>query len=98
MKVNLNFTLFIDVIEFEPFMGNYLERYVHEFYEWFHYKRFPSNETKSGFIYKEEIYSWNAIPVVDWMNEIAPECNAKIIARDIKPGQEDKNLPYMNLG
>lgn len=98
MRVNLDFTLFIEVIEFEPFMGQYLEKYSSEFYEWFHYKRFPSDKTDSGFIYKDEIYNWDAVAIVDWMNEVAPECNAKIIERNIKPGDENTSLPYMKLG
>ena len=38
---------------------------------------------------------FNAEPIVDWMNEVAPGCNARIIAENLNPGAEDTSLPYM---
>lgn len=95
MKINVGKSVSIDVIEFEPFLGNDVEKYQTEFQKWFfeivYIDGLPYGVPKSTLHYEK----LDGIPVVDWMNEVAPESKAKIVAKNIFPGQEDKTLPYM---
>lgn len=95
MKVNIGRSVSIDVIEFEPFLGDDIEKYKTEFEKWYfeliHIGNLPYGVQRSSLKYK----NLDGIPIVDWMNEVAPGCNARIIAKNLFPGQEDKNLPYM---
>ena len=82
MKVNAYFAIWIDVIEFEPFMGTDSEVYQYAFLDYY-----CTNWNDNMYMVSETI--------VKWMNEVAPGCNARILEKDIKPGEEDKSLPYM---
>lgn len=95
MKINVGQTRSIDVIEFEPFLGEDIKRYEDEFLKWYfelvHIGHFPCYVKKASLPYKDA----DGEAVVDWMNEVAPGCNAKILQKNLWPGQEDKTLPYM---
>lgn len=95
MKINIGKSVSIDVIEFIPFLGDDIETYKNEFEKWFfeiiYIGGLPYGVQKSTLHYE----TIDGTAIVDWMNEIAPECNARIIAKNLFPGQEDKNLPYM---
>lgn len=93
MKINIGFGSFVSVIEFEPFMGENIEDYKNEFEKWFFYEKLENDVP----IYPNQLkYKYfNAEPIVDWMNQVAPECNARIIAFQIASGNEDTSLPYM---
>lgn len=97
MKVNLDFTLFIDVIEFNPIKGKYLETYVNEFYEWYHFGKTINKSSSRGFVINEQIYSWNGKAFIDFMNQVYPESSAKLLESDVTPGKEDSSLMYISL-
>lgn len=82
MKVNVGFAVFIDVIEFIPFMGKEAKAYQEAFLEYY---------CKN---WNEQMYM-ETETIIKWMNEIAPKCEAKILEKKIKPGEEDTSLPYM---
>lgn len=82
MKVNVNFVVYIDVIEFKPFMGENIKTYQDAFLEYY-----CINWTEDMHMDTETI--------IKWMNEIAPKCGAKIIEKKIEPNKENTNLPYM---
>lgn len=93
MKVNVNFGVSIYVIEFNEFMGKDINQYKEIFEKWYFDQilvdDIPVYHHQSKYKY------FNAEPIVDWMNEVAPGCNARIIAEDLNPGDEDTSLPYM---
>ena len=93
MKVNVGFAIFVTIIEFDEFMGKDVDKYKEEFEKWYFEERLVNGLP----VYPHQLkYKYfNAEPIVDWMNEVAPGCNARILEKDIKPGEEDKSLPYM---
>lgn len=98
MKANVALGgLLLDVIEFEPFLGTDIEKYTLGFNNWYYEHTVEYGigvlQQRSDLPYK----SLSTQVVLDWMYEVAPECNAKLIATDIKLGEEDTNLPYMYL-
>ncbi len=98
MKANVAFGgLILDVIEFEPFWGTDIEKYTLGFNNWYyeHTVKYGIGvlQQRSDLPYK----SLNSQVILDWMYEVAPDCNAKLIARNIKLGKEDTSLPYMYL-
>lgn len=98
MKANVDLGgLLLDVIEFEPFLGTDIEKYTLGFNNWYYEHTVEYGigvlQQRSDLPYK----SLSTQVVLDWMYEVAPECNAKLIATDIKLGEEDTNLPYMYL-
>lgn len=98
MKANVDLGgLLLDVIEFEPFLGTDIEKYTLGFNNWYYEHTVEYGigvlQQRSDLPYK----SLSTQVVLDWMYEVAPGCNARLIARDIKLGEEDTNLPYMYL-
>ena len=93
MKINVDFAICVDVIEFEDFMGKDIDKYKESFENWY----FDEIVIDNIPVYHHQLkYKYfNAEPIVDWMNEVAPGCNARIIAKDVMPGEEDISLPYM---
>ena len=93
MKVNVSFGSFISVIEFNEFMGKAINKYKEEFEKWYFEEKIVNDMP----IYPHQLkYKYfNAEPIVDWMNQQKPECNAKIIFEKVVPGKEDTSLPYM---
>lgn len=97
MKVNLNFSIFIDVVEFEQISNKYFETLAQEFYDWYHEGKTLTHNSKTKFEINEDIYSWNGKTFVIWLNEVYPQANAKLIQTDIRIGNENKKYPYINL-
>lgn len=100
MKVNLYFGLLVDVIEFKPFFSNDLDKYKEEFEKWYMENFCEKKELLHfGPIYtlRKDIQHrcLNAEMIIEWMNEVYPESNAKVIAKELKLGEEDTSLPYM---
>ena len=93
MKINIGFDSFVTVIEFNEFMGKDVDRYKEEFEKWYFEERLENDVP----IYPHQLkYKYfNAEPIVDWMNQVSPECNARIISKELVPGEEDTSLPYM---
>lgn len=93
MRVNVDFATFIDEIEFEPFLGENVDIYKKKFEEWY----FTQNIENGIPIYPNQIkYKYfDAKPLVDWLNEVKPNCKARINKKEIEPGKEDKKLPYI---
>lgn len=95
-KVNIDFASYIDVIEFEPFLGEDIDKYQEAFNSWY-YEEEPSGF--GGTVFKQrsdlkyKIFDVNVI--IDWIKEVAPNSNVKILQRELEPGKEDKRLPSM---
>ena len=93
MRINVNFAVSTDVIEFKPFMGLDINKYKEAFERWY-FKEELVNEVP---IYVNQVnYKYfDAKPIVDWLNMVAPNCNARIVQYNIPPEEEDKTLPGM---
>jgi hypothetical protein len=93
MKVNVDFATFIDEIEFKAFLGNDISKYKQGFEEWY-FRQTIINDIP---VYPNQIkYKYfDAEPIIGWMNEVEPTCNAKITRKNIEPGDEDTSLQYM---
>ena len=93
MKINIGFASFISLIEFNEFMGTDINKYKEEFEKWYFEEKIVDDVP----IYPQQLkYKYfDAEPIVDWMNQVAPGCNARIISKKLVPGEEDTSLPYM---
>lgn len=95
MKINIGFGLFIHVVEFNPFLGANIDKYITEFNNWY----YEYTEVYGVGVLKQRStlpYKYlNTKVILDWMNEVAPDSNAHIIQENIPLGQEDTSLPYM---
>ena len=95
LKINIDFAQYVAIIEFEPFLGECIDEYQKAFENWFYEKR----ETKTGttismrsrFHYK----CLDANVIIDWIKEVSPKSNPRIIAPFIEVGQEDSTLPTL---
>lgn len=93
MRVNVDFATFIDEIEFKAFLGGDINIYKERFEEWY-FTQAIENDIP---IYPNQLrYKYfDAEPIVEWMNECSPTCNAKITKKGLEPGKEDTSLQYM---
>ena len=98
MKVNIDFGgLILDVIEFEPFLGADIEKFSLEFNNWYYEPVEKYGITVLGPKSSLPYEYLSSQVILDWMHEVAPDCNARLIAKNIKLGEEDTSLPYMYL-
>ena len=97
MKINVGFAVFIDVIEFEPFLGENIQNYIEAFDKWYFedsdISGIVTHHAKEKHIKRFKYFDGNVI--IAWMNEVAPKCNARIVQYHIPPEQEDLTLPSM---
>lgn len=95
MKINAGFAIYVDVIEFEPFMGADINDYKEAFEKWY----FENVDINGIPVLKKKailsVDGLNGKAIVSWMNEVAPGCNARIVQYHIPPEQEDPTLPGM---
>ena len=87
MRVVIGFPLIASIIEFEPFLGEDIEVYLKEFEEWYSKNFSPWKKSSRG------VFDVNT--VIDWIKEVAPEANPKIIVEEIDPDEVDPDLPGM---
>ncbi|MBR2787130.1 MAG: hypothetical protein IKD76_06565 [Clostridia bacterium] len=92
MKVVIDFATDASIIEFEPFLGADIEVYQKKFEEWYY-----EEKTRGVFGQRSdlpyEIFDVNV--VIDWIKEVAPDANPRIIVEEIKPSEVDSSLPGM---
>lgn len=95
MRINAGFAVYVDVIEFEPFMGENIDDYKKAFEEWY----FEEVDFNGILILQQKanlnVDGLNGNAIVTWMNEVAPGCNAKIVQYHIPHEKEDTTLPGM---
>lgn len=92
MKVNISFAQYVATIEFQPFLGEDIEKYQEAFEEWYLEEVEEGiREQRSDLDY--EVFDTQVI--IDWLLKASPECDAKIIEPFLKIGEEDESLPYM---
>ena len=91
MKVVIDFAFDASIIEFTPFLGENIEKYIKAFEDWYYeiekYGRRPRSDLKYEY--------FNVDVIIDWIKEVAPEANPRILVRRIKPDEVDPELPGM---
>lgn len=96
MKVNVLFDRGVDVIEFEPFLGEDIEAYREAAEKYF----YDEIVDEDGFIelrFKKELGypCFGLEQLMAWMKEVAPNCNVRVVSKGIPEGNEDETLPYL---
>lgn len=93
MKINVGFAIYTDVVEFEPFLGEKISKYKKAFDKWYYeigeIGGIKIKQQRADLPYKY----FNTQVILDWMLEVAPNCNAHIVEARIPLGQEDNSLP-----
>ncbi len=95
MKVNIGFAQYVSTIEFKPFLGDDIEKYIEAFEEWY-YEEIV--EEDGSLLQQRSDLSYDCFDtqvIIDWLLEADPTCEAKIIEPFLRPGEEDESLPYM---
>ena len=99
MKVNIDFAMHIDVIEFEPFMKGNIEDYQRAFEKWYYEEYTEVIEGKKLTCMRQRAnlpYKYFGVEVViDWINEVAPSSNPRILERNLGRKEYDSSLPSM---
>ena len=99
MKVNIDFASYIDVIEFEPFLKGSIDVYQKSFEEWYYEEYSEVINGKKLVCMRQRStlpYEYFGVDVIiDWINEIAPTSNPKVLKRNLSRKEYDKSLPSM---
>lgn len=96
MRANVFLGQWIDVVEFEPFMGDDIDEYEKKIEEFF-YETVKDEDGDLVEVFRKDLpYTYlSGEAVVYWMNLVAPSSRARLVNSDIIPGKEDKSLPYI---
>lgn len=101
MKVIVDFTQDWYLIEFEPFLGEQIEKYQEEFEKWYYEehseiiegKKLTCMRQRSDLPYK----FFDITPIIDWMKEVAPNSKPRVIKHYVWGEKYDKSLPKLNF-
>lgn len=96
MKANVFLGQWIDVIEFEPFIGENIEEYEKKIEEFF-YETIKDEDGDLVEVFKTGLpYTYlSGEAVTYWMNLVSTSANARVVEKDVVPGKEDESLPYI---
>ena len=72
MKTVIAFPLSASIIEFKPFLGENIELYQKTFEEWYSKRYNPRTKATNRGVFDVNV-------VIDWIKEVAPEANPRII-------------------
>ena len=75
LKVNIGFAQYVATIEFNPFLGENIEKYIEAFENWY----YEEVEVDGGVILKQRSnlpYKYfDTQVIIDWLLEVSPSCN-----------------------
>lgn len=99
MKIIVDFAQSWYLLEFEPFLGKRASKYQKAFEKWYYEeyseiidgKRLIGRRKRSDLAY--EYFDIN--PIIDWMKEVSPNSNPKVIGHYILGEEYDKKLPTL---
>ena len=90
MRMNVDFAMHIDEIEFEPFMGENIHDYKEAFEEWYYeeYSEVIDGERLICMRQRSDLpYEYFGVEVIiDWIKEVAPHANPRILKRNLSRG------------
>lgn len=97
MTMNVDFATHIDEIEFEPFLGKRAKAYQKAFEKWYYEETIEYVNGKKCIVEKQRKdlpYTCFGVNVIfDWMKEVAPNSNPKLIKEFIGRKSHNKKLP-----
>lgn len=101
MKAYIFFDISFFLIEFEPFLGTDIREYQKKFDEWYYEEDYEIvNGKKIGtgcFRQRHDLpYKYFDLePIFDWMREIDPNSNPRVLEEHVFGDKYDKNIPAM---
>lgn len=95
MKARVDFDTYGVVIEFEPFMGKNIRKYQEEFERYFYKEIKESLNGKESIGYVPKKMCWGIQEIIDWMKEMSPMSNPRVISTYQCGEKYDKSLPAM---
>lgn len=99
MRARVEFDTYGVIIEFEPFMGKNIRKYQEEFEKWYYEEREDTFYGVTDIFYaqrKDLPYEYFDItPIFDWMKEMSPLSNPRVIGTYQRGEKYDKSLPAM---
>lgn len=93
MRINVTFGLFYDIVEFKPFLGKRISKYKKAFDRWY-YERDEIGGI--GIMRQRSTLPYKYLDtnvIIDWMLEMAPDCEAHILKSHIPIEERDNSLP-----
>ena len=101
ITINVDFASHIDEIEFEPFLGKKAKAYQEAFEKWYYEEVIVNINGEDCHIIqqrKDLPYSCLDINVIfDWMKEVAPNSNPRLIKEFIGRKEHNKKLPSLHF-
>ena len=99
MKIVVDFAQSWYLVEFEPFLGKRASKYQKEFEKWYYEehteiiegKKYVERRKRANLPYKY----FDITPIVDWMKEVAPNSNPRVLERGGWGAEYDKHLPTL---
>lgn len=101
MKLVVDFAISWYLIEFEPFLGKRAARYQKEFEKWYYEEHSEIIEGKKLICFRQRsdlpYKVFDVTPIVDWMKEVAPNSNPKVLQEGGWELDYDKRLPTLHF-
>lgn len=100
MKAYISFGATFYLVEFEPFMGKNIKKYQKEFEKWYYEeivgvvngkKKVLGYEPRKDLPYKY----FDLEPIFDWMREMSPTSNPRVLEEHLFTDKFDKKIPGM---
>ncbi len=96
LRVNVSFDYGVNVIEFEPFMGEDIEKYQRAIEDYYYEESKDEDGELVIQLKKCFDYSYFGLEhIIMWFEKVAPNCGINIVEENIPHGREDKSLPYI---
>lgn len=101
MRINVDFASHIDEIEFEPFLGKSAEEYQKAFEAWYYEETVVYVDGEKCIVEQQRKnlpYTCFDVNVfLDWMKEVAPSSNPRLIKETVGRKGYNKNLPSIHF-
>lgn len=97
MRARVEFDTYGVVIEFEPFMGEDISKYQEEFEKYFYVEIEENFKGKKATGYIPKKMCWGIQEIFDWMKEMSPLSNPRVISTYKRGEKYDKTLPEMSF-
>ena len=101
MKAYVFFDTTFYLIEFKPFLGTDITKYQRKFEKWYYEEDYEIvNGKKIGtgcFRQRHDLpYKYFGLePIFDWMREVDPNSNPRVLEEHVFGDKYDKNIPAM---
>lgn len=101
MKIIIDFAVCWYLIEFEPFLGSDIKKYQEEFEKWYYDETIEYIGNERCIVFKQrsdfQYECFDITPIIDWIKEVAPNANPKVLKYCSTGSKYDKSLPSMHF-